>query len=356
MPATLETPYGFKQNDRERAITIIDNAREKLGEPLYHFEVRPLTEEFAFLARQLGEKGLWEADGASNFAGTFKARGAYNKMYQLAERGITAVTAASAGNHLAGVALAGHLLGIKVTAAVPMQAPESKLDNARTLYPDTSMFTITRVGATVNQSMEWVREQDGIFIHPYDDRDVAAGQGTMARDLKRAFEEMGKHLNGIVVPIGGGGAFAGLAETAHEISPGTTIYGVQVEGSESLSISKEVGKAVIVERPNPHFSGLAVQEAGSLALRAVQQFSNVELLSVTEEEVRALGSEYLDERHQRHLTHIKPYEPSSLVAFAGLTHITKGYDENIAVIGTGRNEPIESMWSRPKLQRSLFYL
>lgn len=331
----------------DEAIMTIDKYRDEAGE---QFEVRPLDTEFALYMHHLGVRGLYLVDAADNLAGTFKWRGAMNKMARLKEDGITETLAASAGNHLAGGALASYVLGTTFHGVVPRSAPVQKTERARRLNPDRSRFQLHVVGNTFDDANNWAQAnpQLGAMVPPFDDPDVAAGQGTIVDDTLAAFDAMGVRLDRLVVPVGGGGLFAGVAKRAAELDPNLQIDGVEAEGSNSLSKSLTAGRVVDTPRPNHRYGGSAVKRTGEHTLATLQQHASMHLWRASDNEVRRLVDLYEEEIAYRELSKLPdfvPFEPTTLVAIAGLERIVREHPEDtIAVVGTGRNDSLNTVW------------
>lgn len=333
----------------DRASATIDAYRGEIGE---QFELRELDAEFAFYVHRLGATGLFLADATNNPAGTFKWRGALNKMTELRDQGKTQFRLASAGNHLRGAGLAGRVLsqetpGLRLHGFVPKSAPREKKEGAQQLWDDPA-FQIHEAGGTFNETLEVAEaaEHLGAFVPPFDDESVAAGQGTIADDILAAAERRGVGIRHVVVPVGGGGLLAGLARRFHELGTGITVHGVEGEGNDSLSRSHADGRLAPASRVNARFGGAAVAYTGHHTLATYRNHPNVQLHGVTNEEVIAVAEDYLDEILYRDIKDFKPLEPTSLVAVAGLTRIVQRHPgEPAAVVGTGRNAPLADLWN-----------
>lgn len=346
MTATLEHPYTHTRSDE--AYDIIDAHRDAMGD---QFELRPLDSEFAFYMHRLGASGLFLADAADNHAGAFKWRGALNKMAALKAEGVESVVVPSAGNHLRGAVMAGKVLGMTVHGVVPTSAPCAKKEGARQLWGNGPGFQLHVVGDTFDESLAYAYENSGELgevVHPFDDELVAAGQGTLADDIAREAFRQDTDLRHIVVPVGGGGLLHGIARRALELGLPVTVHGVEAEGSDSLSRSIKAGNVVSATRPNLRYGGSAVKQTGRQSLEAAETLPNVQLWQTTDDEVRALVDDYEQEITYRELhkyPSFTPFEPTTLVAIAGLAQIIRAYpNEAVAVVGTGRNDALDTVW------------
>jgi len=191
--------------------------------------------------------------------GSFKERGARNALLLLPEPARRAgVIAASAGNHAQGVAYHGSLLGIPVTVVMPQYAPLIKVTNCRNLGARVVLH-----GADLAQARayaETLAESEGLtFIHPFDNADVMAGQGTMALEIL----DQTPDVDAIVVPVGGGGLLAGIGTVVRALKPAVTLIGVEPEHAACLTAAFAAGKPVPVTVSPTLADGLAVAQIGT---------------------------------------------------------------------------------------------
>jgi threonine dehydratase len=335
----------------ERAPSVGDDeALERMEKHLGNLEQRlqfeELDREFAFYMMRLGTTGLYLADATVNPAGTFKVRGALNKMSKVKSSGGDIVSVASQGSHLLASIYAGTLLDMNIHGYVPFDTTPQKIQKARAMQPDTSRFVLHQDESTLEDSLATAQaEGPGAFVHPFNDLDVIEGARTIAYDIAASAEANGVALQHVVVPVGGGGLLAATASGFHEIDPNITVHGVEAEGSDSMSRSIDAGQHIEATNPNHRYRGSRVKLTGALTLELCSNLPNIRHWSVTDKEVRWLVEEHLDEKQQRDLHH-DPLEPTSLVAVAGLRQIVRQYPgEAIAVVGTGRNAPLSDVWS-----------
>ncbi|MEZ5892730.1 MAG: threonine ammonia-lyase [Parvularculaceae bacterium] len=206
---------------------------------------------------------LWLKLESLQYTGAFKERGALNRLTLLSEaekkRG---VIAASAGNHAQGVARHAKALGIPATIVMPATTPDVKVRQTRALDADVVLFGHTFEEAR-DRANAICAERDFVFVHPFDDRDIIAGQGTVALEMI----EDGPAFDAMIVPIGGGGLISGMALAVKDASPKTEMIGVQSLLFPSMKNALD-GEARAVGG-NTLAEGIAVKEAGRLTRRIV---------------------------------------------------------------------------------------
>ncbi|HYZ82679.1 MAG TPA: threonine/serine dehydratase, partial [Solirubrobacteraceae bacterium] len=191
--------------------------------------------------------------------GAFKVRGALAKIAALGDDCAAGVAAASAGNHAQAVAYAARSRGVRCDVFMPEEAPLSKVEGAKALGANVHL-----VGATVAESLEVARlraEQDELaFVHPFDDPDVIAGQGTLGLELLEQVPDLSR----IIMPVGGGGLASGVAIAVKSQRPEVEAIGVQVESCSPVVESLREGRAVSVESALTIADGIAVKHPGEL--------------------------------------------------------------------------------------------
>jgi threonine dehydratase len=224
-------------------------------------------------------------------AGSFKMRGATNMILThintISERG---VIAASAGNHAQGVAVAAHSAGIPATIIMPEWASLSKQEATRGYGAEVIIH-----GLTLEESISKAREiaTDGqLFIHPYDDDDVIAGQGTIALEILADLPE----TDMIVVPVGGGGLIAGIALAAKAKNPAIKLIGVQAEVCPSAGEAIRQGSPCLIPAGKTIADGIRVAEMGKKTLPIIQHYVD-HLVLVTEEEIADAMLLLLERKH-----------------------------------------------------------
>ena len=217
-------------------------------------------------------------------AGSYKVRGAYVRIARLSEQErARGVVAASAGNHAQGVALAASLLGTTATVFMPVNAPLPKVSATRGYGASIEM-----IGNTVDEALAAAREfadQTGaVLIHPFDHRDVIAGQGTVALEIL----EQCPDVRTIVTAVGGGGLVSGIAVVAKALRPDIRVIGVQADGAAAFPPSLEAGAPVALPTMSTIADGIAVGCPGELTFAHVSKLVD-EVVTVSEEDLsRAL--------------------------------------------------------------------
>ena len=214
--------------------------------------------------------------------GSFKVRGAYCKMTKLSsEEKARGVVACSAGNHAQGVALAAQKNGIKSVICLPDGAPISKVEATKSYGAEVCL--VEGVYDDAYQKALSLRDEKGYtFIHPFNDEDVIAGQGTIALELIEQIPD----LDAVLVPIGGGGLISGIAYTIKTINPHVKVYGVQASGAPSMKNSVENGEIEELASVSTIADGIAVKKPGDVTYDICNKYVD-EIVTVTDDEISA---------------------------------------------------------------------
>lgn len=214
--------------------------------------------------------------------GSFKIRGAYYKMTCLTEEEKKkGVVACSAGNHAQGVALAAAKSGIKSVICLPDGAPISKVEATKSYGAEVCL--VEGVYDDAYKKALQLRDEEGYtFIHPFNDEDVIAGQGTIALELAEQLPD----LDAVIVPIGGGGLISGIAYTIKTINPKVKVYGVQAAGAPSMYNSVKDGEIEELASVSTIADGIAVKKPGDLTYEICQKYVD-EIVTVTDDEISA---------------------------------------------------------------------
>ena len=214
--------------------------------------------------------------------GSFKIRGAYNKIGVLSEverqRG---VIAASAGNHAQGVAFAATKAGIRSTIVMPEVAPLAKVQATRGYGAE-----VVLAGGVYDEAFakacELQRETGATFVHAFDDPAVMAGQGTIGLEILAALPD----VSAVVVPVGGGGLIAGMAAAIKQLAPKVRVIGVQASGAPAMYLSKHAHARVETPEAMTMADGIAVRLPGEQTFKVIEQYVD-EVVVVDEEEIAA---------------------------------------------------------------------
>ncbi|MEO0375757.1 MAG: threonine ammonia-lyase, biosynthetic [Cyanobacteria bacterium P01_A01_bin.17] len=237
---------------------------------------------------------------------SFKLRGAYNKMAQLPVEALAkGVITASAGNHAQGVALGAKELGTTATIVMPVTTPQVKIDAVA-----ARGGAVVLHGDTYDDAYAHARElsnaQGLAFIHPFDDPDVIAGQGTIGMEILRQYQ---KPIHAVFVAIGGGGLISGIAAYLKRLRPEIQVIGVEPIDADAMHQSLKVGERVRLDQVGLFADGVAVREVGEETFRLCQQYVDEILLVSTDDTCAAIKDVFEDTR--------SILEPAGALAIAG---------------------------------------
>ncbi|MED3447234.1 bifunctional threonine ammonia-lyase/L-serine ammonia-lyase TdcB [Bacillus thuringiensis] len=264
-------------------ITDIKKAKEILD---VNARKTPLVKSFYLTSKTGGEIYLKLEN--MQLTGSFKFRGAFNKISQLTneekERG---VIACSAGNHAQGVALSSHLLGIKSKIVMPTSAPQAKVDATRGYGSEVILYGNTFDDAKA-KCEEIIKETGETYLHPYDDVEVMAGQGTIGLDI---LDDMWD-VDTVIVPIGGGGIISGIAVALKSFNPSINIIGVQADNVHGMKASYDAGRILEHYEAPTIADGCAVKIPGNLTFEIVKDLVD-EIVTVSEEELEVAMKDLL---------------------------------------------------------------
>jgi threonine dehydratase len=308
----------MKNNYIEKILTarVYDVARET-----------PLEVATALSARLGNQIWLKREDLQPVFS--FKLRGAYNKISRMSasqlERG---VICASAGNHGQGVALAAQRRGLRAIVVMPGTTPSIKVQAIQALGGETISHGLTYDDA-YRHAKDLAQEQGLAFIHPFDDPDIIAGQGTVGMEILR---QAPQQLDAIFVPVGGGGLAAGVATYVKYLHPGTRVIGVEPFDAASMHAALAAGAPVTLEQVGIFADGVSVRRVGDETFRLCQEHLDEVVLVSTDEICAAIKDIFSDTRSIS--------EPSGALALAGLKRyleLNPATGLNLAAIVTGAN-------------------
>lgn len=212
--------------------------------------------------------------------GSFKVRGAYNKIASMAEEGeLPPLIASSAGNHAQGVAYAAALVGAKATIIMPRSTPIAKA-----AATEGYGARVVLHGDCYDEAYEYAaalrEEQGGVFVHPFDDEAVIAGQGTISLEILKSLPT----VNTVLVPAGGGGLLAGMAACIKQVNPSVRVVGVQSAQADAIVRSFEAGKLVSTEFSSTIADGIAVRTPGELTTQIIREYVD-EMVTVSDDEI-----------------------------------------------------------------------
>lgn len=238
---------------------------------------------------------------------SFKIRGAYNKIARLSdEEKAKGVIAASAGNHAQGLAISAKKLGIKAVIVMPKTTPEIKVLAVKS-YGARVVLHGDAFPEALAHALKLVEEKGFTFVHPYDDPDTIAGQGTIAMEILR---QHNAPLDAIFVPVGGGGLIAGIAAYIKYLRPDIKVIGVEPADSNCLQAAMRAGKRVTLNQVGLFADGVAVTQIGKETFRICKKYVD-DVITVTTDEICAALKDIYD--NTRSIT-----EPSGALGVAGI--------------------------------------
>jgi len=273
---------------------------------VYDVAIESPLDEAPRLSARLGNQVLLKREDLQP-AFSFKLRGAYNRIAHLSEsiaqRG---VVCASAGNHAQGVALAARRRRIPAVIVMPQTSAQIKVQAVSDLGAEV-ILQGDDYDAAFERALALARERSLVFVHPFDDPDVIAGQGTIGVEILR---QTGGHVDAIFVPIGGGGLIAGIAVYVKYLYPHTRIVGVEPEDAASMYESLRAGRRVALERVGIFADGVAVKRVGEETFGLCRAHVDEVLLLDTDEICAAIQDVFEDTR--------SIVEPAGALAVAGI--------------------------------------
>ncbi|WP_343292650.1 threonine ammonia-lyase, biosynthetic [Vandammella animalimorsus] len=315
-------------------LTPADYLKKILTARVYDVAVETPLEPARQLSARLGNQVLLKREDQQPVF-SFKLRGAYNKMAQLSpaelERG---VICASAGNHAQGVALSASRLGARAVIVMPVSTPQVKIDAVRSLGGEVVLH-----GDSFSDSYQYalqLQQQQGLtFVHPFDDPDVIAGQGTIAMEMLRQLQSLGsRRLDAVFVAIGGGGLIAGVANYIKAVRPDVRVIGVQMNDSDAMRRSAEAGERVELADVGLFSDGTAVKLVGQETFRISRELVDDYVVVSTDEVCAAIKDIFIDTR--------SIVEPAGALAVAAIKqyvaqHHTQGQTYAAILCGANMN-------------------
>ena len=298
---------------------------------VYDVAIESPLEHAPTLSARIGNNVLFKREDMQPVF-SFKLRGAYNKMAQLTPEQLKrGVIAASAGNHAQGVALSAHRLGCKATIVMPTTTPQLKIEAVR--HFGKRAVEIVLHGNSYNDAydhaLELGKQNDLTFVHPFDDPDVIAGQGTIAMEILRQHQAP---IHAIFCAIGGGGLISGVAAYVKQVRPDIKIIGVQTNDSDAMYRSLKSGKRVQLNDVGLFSDGTAVKLVGEETFRVCKKYVDEVILVDTDAVCAAIKDVFQDTR--------SILEPAGALAVAGAKLYAKREklkDQTLIPIACGAN-------------------
>jgi len=283
--------------------------RRILTARVYDVAIESPLDEAPQLTRRLGNRVLLKREDLQPVF-SFKLRGAYNKMVNLPPDALKrGVIAASAGNHAQGVALAASKLGCRAVIVMPVTTPQVKVDAVRDRGADVVLFGDSYSDAYAH-ALELQDKRRLTFVHPFDDPDVIAGQGTIGMEILRQHHpgEQGP-IHAIFAAVGGGGLISGVAAYVKALHPEIKVIGVQTEDSDAMARSLEAGRRVQLHDVGLFSDGTAVRMVGEETFRLCRQYVDAMIRVDTDALCAAIKDVFQDTR--------SILEPAGALAIAG---------------------------------------
>jgi len=285
---------------------LMDYLQKILTARVYDVAVESPLEPAEKLSKRLGAP-VWLKREDAQPVFSFKLRGAYNKMAGLsAEELARGVICASAGNHAQGVALSADRLGCRATVVMPVTTPKLKVDAVRSLGGEVVLHGDSYSDAYVH-AVELGEERDATFVHPFDDPDVIAGQGTVGMEILRQHQ---RPIRAVFVPIGGGGLISGVAAYIKAVRPEIRVIGVQTTDSDAMVRSVRAGERLVLGDVGLFSDGTAVKLVGEETFRLARALVDDFLLVDADSVCAAIKDVFEDTR--------SILEPAGALAVAGV--------------------------------------
>jgi len=295
----------------------IDYLERVLNAQVYDVAIESPLEVAPSLSRRMHNRLLLKREDMQPVF-SFKLRGAYNKMVKLPAAALKrGVIAASAGNHAQGVALAAQKLGCEATIVMPVTTPQIKVDAVRARGAKVVLHGDSYDEASVH-ARELERRHRLTFVHPYDDPDVIAGQGTIGMEILRQYT---KPIHAIFAAVGGGGLIAGVAAYVKRLRPEIKVIGVEPEDADAMYRSLKSGRRVKLDQVGLFADGVAVKQVGAETFRLCRELVDDMIRVDTDAMCAAIKDVFEDTR--------AILEPAGALAIAG----AKAYVERTGIRG-----------------------
>ena len=291
------------------ALQPADYLKKILTARVYDVAVESPLEVARNLSERLGNTVLLKREDQQPVF-SFKLRGAYNKMAHLSAAQLKkGVICASAGNHAQGVALSARKLGTRAVIVMPVTTPQLKVDAVRSLGGEVVLHGDSYSDAYAH-AVELERKKGLTFVHPFDDPEVIAGQGTIAMEILRQIQSTGDRLDAVFVAIGGGGLISGVANYIKAVRPEVRVIGVQMNDSDAMMQSVAAGRRVALGEVGLFSDGTAVKQVGEETLRISRDLVDEFVTVDTDAVCAAIKDVFVDTR--------SIVEPAGALAVAAL--------------------------------------
>lgn len=277
-----------------------------LNARIYDLVVETPIDEAVHLSSRIGNKVLLKREDLQPVF-SFKLRGAYNKMLALSDEQLAkGVVAASAGNHAQGLAMSAKKMGVKATIVMPNTTPQIKVNAVKALGAKVVLRGDTYDDAS-DYAQKLVAEKGMTYIHPFDDPDVIAGQGTIAMEILR---QVSGPLDAVFIPVGGGGLCAGMAAYINYVRPDVKVIAVEPDDAACLKAAMDAGRRVRLKHVGIFADGTAVAQIGKETFRVLKDTVD-EVVTVSADEISAAIKDIFDDTRSI-------CEPSGALGVAGL--------------------------------------
>jgi len=309
-------------------LTLGDYLQKILTARVYDVAVETPLDLAPILSARIGNTVLLKREDTQPVF-SFKLRGAYNKMVNLtAEQRDRGVICASAGNHAQGVAMSAARLGCNAVVVMPVTTPQVKVDAVRSLGADVVLFGDSYSDAFAHATD--IQQRDGLtFVHPFDDPDVIAGQGTIGMEILRQRQST---IDAVFVAVGGGGLISGVAAYIKAVRPDIKVIGVQIDDSDAMVQSLAAGHRVQLDDVGLFCDGTAVKLVGEETFRMASTYVDEFVVVDTDAVCAAIKDVFQDTR--------SILEPAGALGLAGLKHyvdLHDLHDQTLIAITCGAN-------------------
>jgi threonine dehydratase len=305
-----------------------DYLKKILTARVYDVAVESALEPAKILSRRLHNKVLLKREDQQAVF-SFKLRGAYNKMAHLSPEQLQrGVICASAGNHAQGVAMSAHRLGTRAVIVMPVTTPQVKIDGVKSLGGEVVLHGESYSDAYLHAA-ELEKKQGLTFVHPFDDPDVIAGQGTIAMEILRQHQGP---LDAVFVAIGGGGLVSGVANYIKAVRPEIKVIGVQMADSDAMMRSVSAKKRVTLSDVGLFSDGTAVKLVGEETFRVARELVDEFMTVDTDSVCAAIKDVFIDTR-----SIVEPAGALAVAAIKQYVAANKTRGETYAAILCGAN-------------------